>query len=78
MKINIEDFTAKIAEQFLEEDQPKVTKDIEFKLLNTFDSLTGMAMLGIIKEEYKVDIPVNEFRKMTTINELYDYINNVK
>ena len=35
-------------------------------------------MLGIIKEEYKVDIPVNEFRKMTTINELYDYINNVK
>lgn len=78
MKTNIKEFTAKIAEQFLEEDQPKVTEDIEFRQLDTFDSLTGMAMLGIIKEDYKVDIPVNEFKKMNTINELYDYINNVK
>lgn len=69
------DFTKKISDQFLEEDQPKVTAEIEFRTLSTWDSLTGMAVLATIEDEYKVSIPVDDFKQMKTIIDLFNYVN---
>lgn len=76
--MNLQDFTKKIAEQFLEEDQPMVDHEIEFRKLSTWDSLTGMAILTTISDEYGVTIPVDEFLKLKTVNDLYNYVINQK
>lgn len=74
--MELNDFTRKICDQFLEEDQPKVTPEIEFRTLSTWDSLTGMAILATIEDEYKVKIPVDDFRQMKTIIDLFNYVNS--
>jgi len=74
--MDIQEFRAKVAEQFLEVDQPKITLGIKFRSLETWDSLTGMAILSIIQDEYGVDIPVDEFTRLETVNELFVYVNS--
>ena len=73
--MELKDFTKKISDQFLEDDQPKVTAEIEFRALSTWDSLTGMAILTTIEDEYKVSIPIDDFRQMKTIIDLFNYVN---
>ncbi|MFC2081221.1 acyl carrier protein [Bacteroidota bacterium] len=72
--MDINNFTEQIREQFLDEDQPKVTPSVKFRELETWDSLTGMAVLTIIHDEYDINIPVDDFISMHTINELFDYV----
>ena len=68
-------FRENVAQQFLEEDQKLVSETVEFRKLETYDSLTGMAILAIIKDEYGVDIPVDEYKKLNTVNQLFEYVN---
>ena len=72
--MNIEDFTKNISDQFLDEEKSKLTEDVEFRTLSSWDSLTGMAILTIIEDEYKVKIPVDNFRQIKTIRELYNFV----
>ena len=74
--MNFQDFLDKITEQFLEEDQPHVTGEIEFRTLSTWDSLTGMAILTIIEDDYGVSIPVEDFKNLKTIEEIFSYVSN--
>ncbi|MBN1185614.1 MAG: acyl carrier protein [Bacteroidales bacterium] len=76
--MNIDDFTKKISLQFLPEDQPNVTADIDYRKLSTWDSLTGMAILATIESEYGVSIPIEDFKQIKNINELFNYVNNQK
>lgn len=76
MDLNI--FKENIANQFLEEDQEKVSVDGRFRDIESYDSLTGMSILAIVKDEYNVDIPVEEYRALNSVNELYEYVKNKK
>ncbi len=76
--MDLSKFKRNITDQFLEEDQNKVTVDGDFRLLETYDSLTGMSILTIIEDEYNVVIPINEYRELNTIKELYDYVMDKK
>ena len=76
--MDLQDFTKKISIQFLEEDQPKVDSEIEFRKLPTWDSLTGMAILATIQDEYGINVPVDDFIKLKTVNELYNYVTKQK
>ena len=74
----LNDFITNIAQQFLDEDQSKVDASIKFRSLPTYDSLTAMAILTFIQDEYGVNIPVDDFRKMETVTELFDYVKSHK
>ena len=76
--MNLQDFTKLIMEQFLEEDQPDVTSEIDFRTLPTWDSLTGMAVLTTIQDEFDITIPVNDFKEMNSIEELFNYATSQK
>ncbi len=76
--MNVNKFKEDIALQFLEEDQQNVSIDGDFRELETYDSLTGMSVLAIIKDEYDVDIPVDEYKKLNTIRELFEFVKNKK
>ena len=76
--MDLNKFKEDIALQFLEEDQDKLTIDGNFRKMDTYDSLTGMSILAIINDEYGVNIPVEEYKQLNTIGDLFEYVKNKK
>ncbi|HCF03070.1 acyl carrier protein [Flavobacterium sp.] len=72
--MNKQEFLDVIRDQFLEDDISVITFDVNFRNLDSWDSLTGMAILTVIEDDYKVIVPVEEFKKIITIDQLYDYV----
>ncbi|MGB9748158.1 MAG: acyl carrier protein [Bacteroidales bacterium] len=71
----INDFITKFKSQYIDADSFDLEPESEFRKLGTWDSLTAMAILVMIKDEYNVDITVEKFRELHTIKDVYDYIN---
>lgn len=67
-------FIADIRNQF--ENPEKVQIDFEtiFRNIDDYDSLTGMSILVILKDEYGVDIPDDQYRRLATVEDLYNYV----
>lgn len=74
--MDFDHFLSLVKEQFFEEDQASVTADIPFRKLGTYDSLTGMAIITTLEDEYKVSIPVDDYKKLNTVAELFEYVKN--
>jgi acyl carrier protein len=68
------DFTKKFQIQFIDAETFTLKPESEFRQLGSWDSLTGMAVLVMIKDNYGVDIPVDNFREMKTVYDVYSFI----
>jgi acyl carrier protein len=75
---NIFDFTRKFQNQYIDADTFEMHPETEFRQVGSWDSLTGMAVLFMVKDEYGVDITVENFREMKTVNDVYTFIQSVK
>lgn len=73
MEINFEDFLLNIKDQYLE-DNIILTKESRFREMNGWDSMTGMTILLMIEETYKIKIESDIFKNLNTIDDLYTYI----
>jgi acyl carrier protein len=67
-------FAQTIREQFVEDNIDSIETTTDIRSLDTWDSLTGMAILAVIADDFGVDIPVGDFKKLNTIQELFDYV----
>lgn len=76
--MEINEFVQKFANQFVDYDVEKVHADVKFRSLDSWDSLTGMAVLAMVQDDYGIEIKVDEFLKLNTPKEVFDYIQNVK
>lgn len=65
-----------VKDQFIDEDLDSITITTKFRTLKSFDSLTAMAILSAVEDEYKISLPVEKFKNITTIEELHKYIIN--
>lgn len=72
--MELKEFLILISEQFLDEDIENVTEVVEFRTLETWDSLTGMAILAIIEDECNVSISIEDFIKLKTVKDLFNYV----
>lgn len=64
-----------LAEEFdVEETELKADADIKDTL--HLDSLSLVDLVAVIQYTYKIQIPVEDLRKIGTLNDLYDYIEN--
>ncbi len=70
----INEFVNKFQAQYIDADQIEMNPDTEFRQIGTWDSLTGMAVLVMIHDEYGVDIPVESFRKLKTVKDVYNFL----
>jgi len=68
------EFLQKIKEQFIDEEDIHLDYDVEFRNIKSYDSLTGMAIIATIEDNYKIKLPVDDYKKLKTVNELYDYV----
>lgn len=70
----IKDLIKIVQDQFEDPTELELTADTNFKNLESFDSLTGMCIIVAIKDELGVEISEENFRKVTTIQTLFDLV----
>ena len=74
--ISLEEFVTKFKSQFVDVDDVTFTADTVYKDIASWDSLTAMAVVVMVSEEFKVDLPDAAFNATKTIADLYNYINS--
>ena len=68
----------KLFQEVLEKEDNSLNVEDEFRNLNEWDSLAVLSVLAMINEEYDITIPRNDFDKLKTIQDLYEYVMNKK
>jgi acyl carrier protein len=79
--MTIEEVLNKVKEQFIDDQELSLLNlnpNSNFKKLDSYDSLTGMAIITTLEEEYDIKISTEKYKKIQTIRELYDYINIIQ
>lgn len=70
----MEKFINNFANQLVDQDLSGLTATTIFRELDDWDSLTAMAVIAMIDDEYNVKIDDAEFKKLQTIGDLYNFI----
>ncbi len=73
--IELNKFIEKISDQFVEPDNQNIELDTEYQKLDTWDSLTSMAIIAIIDDEFGVVIAEDDLVNSQTIIELFNLVN---
>lgn len=74
----LDEFILKFKDQFIDADEITVNAETEFRQLSTWDSLTGMSILVMIKDEYAVDMADADLKMMKTVGDIFTFIRNIK
>ena len=72
--MDIQEFTVAIRAQFLDADTLNLQADTDFRDNDEFDSLTGMAILVMIKDRFNYQMSVADFLSCKTATDLYSLI----
>jgi acyl carrier protein len=67
-------FLTQFKDQFVDADEITVTMETSFRELGSFDSLTGMAIIVMIKDDYGVDVSEKEFKSCQTVGDVYELV----
>jgi len=67
-------FLENFKKQFIDGDKLEIAMKTEFRQIESYDSLTGMTIIVMIKDEYNVDITDNEYKSQKSINDLFNLI----
>jgi acyl carrier protein len=67
-----------IFEELFEKDKADIKIEDRFRDYDEWDSLTLLGLGAMIHSEYGITIPRNDFEKINTVGELYEYIQNHK
>ncbi len=76
--MEIKEFIEKFAEQFDDTPASDLAPETNFRELDEWSSLTALAILGMVDEEYDVQLKGNEMRTADTIQELFDLVASKK
>ncbi len=74
--MEIKEFIENFAEQFDDTDASVFTPETRFRDLDEWSSLTALAILGMIDEEYDVQLKGDEMRQADTIAELFETVSS--
>ncbi len=70
----MENFVIKFKDQFIDADEITIDENTEFRHLDSYDSLTGMAIIMMIEDEYDVKIEDDVYKKLNTPREIFNYL----
>jgi acyl carrier protein len=72
--INKKEFIKKIQEQFMDSEGLAFEESTRFRDIDGWDSLTGMAIQVMIKDDYDIDLTVDKFKSFDTIGDILDFV----
>lgn len=70
--MTINDFIEKFAEAVEIEDASVLSANTEFRNLEEWSSLAYLSVIALLDEEFDVQIEMAEFKKLNTIQEIFD------
>ena len=76
--MDLNEFISNFADQFDETDASEIKADTEFKALDEWSSMTGLAVIAMVDAEYDVQIKGNDIRESKTIEDLFNKVKNIK
>jgi acyl carrier protein len=62
--------------QFVDADDIAVDTTTEFRRIGSWDSLTGMAVLVMIKDEYGVDMADTDLKRCHTVHDIFEFVSS--
>ncbi len=71
--MNAQEFIERFAEA-LDIDLEGLTVDTEFRKLDAYDSLAYLSVIAMLDEEYDTQIENTEFKTLTTLGDIINYI----
>jgi acyl carrier protein len=74
--MNKQIFLSQIISQFIDANSISLTMDDDFRNVESYDSLTGMSILVMITDEYGVDLSVDEYKEIRTVEGLFQLVNS--
>lgn len=72
--MELEEFVNNFAEQFEMTDKKEILAYTEFKMLDEWDSLLGLSIIGMIHNVYKVKVSGEEVNQAGTIENLFKLV----
>ena len=72
--MEIKEFIENFADQLDDTPAAVLTPETNFRELEEWSSLSALAILGMIDDEYDVQLKGNEMRGANTIQELFDLV----
>lgn len=72
--MEIKEFIENFADQLDDTPAAALTPETNFRELEEWSSLSALAILGMIDDEYDVQLKGNEMRGANTIQELFDLV----
>lgn len=72
--MEITEFIQNFANQFDDTELEEFTPDTEYRELDEWDSLIGLAVLNMIDKKYGVKLNFTEMRATETIQQLFDLV----
>ena len=74
--MELNEFVTNFADQFDDTDASEITVDCHFRELDEYSSLVGMSIIAMAKTQYGKLITVADIRSCTTVEDLFNLINN--
>lgn len=72
--MELQEFTMLLKEQYYDAAEITFDADTDIRSIGSFDSLTGMAMMLAIKDNFGLDIDEKQWKSMSTPREILDFI----
>ena len=76
--MELQEFTALMKEQYYNAAEISFDADTNIRSIDSFDSLTGMSMMLVIKDNFDIDIDDKQWKKLNTAREILNFINSMK
>ncbi len=70
--MSIQEFIEKFAEAIELEEVDVLTPETKFRELENWDSLTYLSVIAMLDEEFGIQIEMEDFRKLITIQDVYN------
>lgn len=72
--MELESFVKNIAEQFEEIDTTGFNPKTKFRKNEEWSSMTAIAVVSMIEDEYGIMLNINDLKPMNTIEELFNFV----
>lgn len=76
--MELKEFIENFANQFDDTDASVFTADTKFHDLDEWSSVMVLSIIGMVDEEYDVQLDPDNLNQATTVKELFDFISSQK
>ena len=69
-----QEFVENVKSQFIDAEDISLTLNTDFRQIESYDSLTGMTIMVMIKDVYGIDLSDSEYKSQKTVENLFDLV----